>query len=698
MKTNLISTSNRYILKLLFQGSQELPVPLTSPISIVEQSKFFPSTLLYNYGTRRQFNASTFRLGTVWYPSPAIQSEAFEEAQTGSRKAFTRPKVLDMSTNRHHQGHSYKAAEQQEHKCSEHPIATGGIPSWTSEIAIQLQTVLPTLIGMLLTRVPWMISFRFLGNFCSTEEFAAASFANSIANNTGLAFPFALTSALSTLTSQGKGDLNKRIRERVSDKIEGIEMGKTVKQKESRLLLAHTDIDNIEDGLASPSSFEQQTQEATPKRLTPMVYLYRGLYVNLLFVLSTSLWWMVGMRSTLVALQQDKAMIKLILPYLHILIPGLWGISIQWTVSCWLQAIGLAYFIPWFGVIALLLHVPVNYLLMEMFGWGYYGNAWATVINHHTASNASTVYVDLWTRGSRAKHGYFHLWTNLYIQARTQSCCIHGNHSVPKTGFTLDCRCQSMVAGELATVLAGNLPQPELGLSSMAIFMILNDMNFQLPFSWATAATMRIGNALGANRPDEAKHAATVSVACGVAMTTAIALAIFVGPWTFLPSLFVPESDDLIGMMSQTIPWLVLYNIGDAFACTCNGIMKGCGRQLAELPAVVVAYWVIGIPVSRRGWTNNWISMWDCLAWVDLVDGCDLLYQLETRGRTGVGTGTKVDCVARRSILPHDGAAVVLVNMKAIEYIHRSGNGTLHADRQFSTICCSSLLISRTTT
>jgi len=49
---------------------------------------------------------------------------------------------------------------------------------------------------------------------------------------------------------------------------------------------------------------------------------------------------------------------------------------------------------------------------------------------------------------------------------------------------------------------------------------------------------------------------------------------------------------------SRTIPLLAFYVVADGIQVAFNGILKGCGRQLIMVPIVVVAYWVIGVPLA----------------------------------------------------------------------------------------------------
>ena len=78
-----------------------------------------------------------------------------------------------------------------------------------TEVLEQLKTAFPTLQSMVLTKIPWLISLRFVGGIGS-NELAAAALATTLCNVTGLSFSVGLSSALSTLSGQAKGELLSR--------------------------------------------------------------------------------------------------------------------------------------------------------------------------------------------------------------------------------------------------------------------------------------------------------------------------------------------------------------------------------------------------------------------------------------------------------------------------------------------------------
>ena len=112
-----------------------------------------------------------------------------------------------------------------------------------------------------------------------SEELAAAALATTLCNVTGLSLSVGLSSALTTLSGQAKGELVSRM----------------VQQKRNR-----ASFDNAE------SQKEQLIISPTDNRepLTPLIFLYRGLFIQLALVIPVGIWWIVGVRNALIFLGQ----------------------------------------------------------------------------------------------------------------------------------------------------------------------------------------------------------------------------------------------------------------------------------------------------------------------------------------------------------------------------------------------------------
>merc|ERR1712127_258008 len=80
----------------------------------------------------------------------------------------------------------------------------------------------------------------------------------------------------------------------------------------------------------------------------------------------------------------------------------------------------------------------------------------------------------------------------------------------------------------------------------------------------------------------------------------AIGMILFTFPHGFFPGLFVSASEnrEIVDQTAATIPLLAFYVFAAGVQTGLNGIIKGCGRQRIIMPIVLVAYWVVGLPLA----------------------------------------------------------------------------------------------------
>ena len=112
------------------------------------------------------------------------------------------------------------------------------------------------------------------------------------------------------------------------------------------------------------------------------------------------------------------------------------------------------------------------------------------------------------------------------------------------------------------------------------------------------AAATRVSNLLGAGKAKAAAFSGYVALLLAASGCAILVCILFFTPHTYFSSLFAPDEKDLILATSRTIPLLSLYVFVDGLQITFYGIIKGCGRQLALVPIVIVAYWIVGVPLA----------------------------------------------------------------------------------------------------
>ncbi|VEU37334.1 unnamed protein product [Pseudo-nitzschia multistriata] len=485
------------------------------------------------------------------------------------------------------------------------------------EVIEQSRTFLPALQSMILSKIPWFITLRILGEMDARSkaaaasnggaeggggsvELAAAALATTLCNVTGMSLCVGFSFALSTLAGQAKGEMLSRApRARARQQ---------AKQPPSSSVGYGSAIPTTESGDSSSDDSDNDGAEAeSPVPNTPVVFLLRGLMIQLVLVVPVGMWWLSGIDSFLVRLGQTPELATHASTYLKILAPSLWIYSIQWTTTAWTQSIGMADVPATAALLGLLLHIPFNVLFCFVLGMGYLGCAYAAICFQAVQCGYIVSYLFLYPRGRQrvlestggASVGRKSL--TLFRELRIAGGSLRGFCDYLGLALPGIVVISEWWASECAIFLSGRLgPDPETTLSAMTIYQSINSFCFMVPAGFAVAGTARVGNLLGAGDATGASVAGRVSVACCAVFSGFLGMLLYTMPHDFLPSLFVSEeeSKDIVDQTAATIPFLAIYVFADGVQTGLNGIIKGCGRQRIVVPIVVVAYWVVGVPLA----------------------------------------------------------------------------------------------------
>jgi MATE family, multidrug and toxin extrusion protein len=159
------------------------------------------------------------------------------------------------------------------------------------------------------------------------------------------------------------------------------------------------------------------------------------------------------------------------------------------------------------------------------------------------------------------------------------------------------------LAFEILTLAASHISGTHLAAQS--ILSTIACLMYQIPFPMSIAASTRIANFIGAGLTPAAKSATKV----------AIGGASFVGIFNFVllfslrhvvPKLFTSD-DDVAQLVAATLPVTMMMQLADAIGTTCNGILRGLGRQDFGGYVNLIAYYGIALPIAfATGFGLKW--------------------------------------------------------------------------------------------
>jgi len=160
-----------------------------------------------------------------------------------------------------------------------------------------------------------------------------------------------------------------------------------------------------------------------------------------------------------------------------------------------------------------------------------------------------------------------------------------------------------MWAFSVAAFLAGRLDPVALAAHSVVLNMAA--LSFMFATGIAQGASARVGNLLGAGRPDLAQHSAWLAIGAGAGVMT-IAAGLFVSLRHQLPALYTPDTA-VIAAGAAILPIAGVFQVFDGIQAVACGVLRAIGRTRPAALANALGYWVLALPLgawlsTRAGW------------------------------------------------------------------------------------------------
>lgn len=179
------------------------------------------------------------------------------------------------------------------------------------------------------------------------------------------------------------------------------------------------------------------------------------------------------------------------------------------------------------------------------------------------------------------------------------------------------------LAFEILTLASSYLGTSELAAQS--ILGTIASITWQIPFPLSIAGSTRIANLIGASLVDAAKVSAKVSF-CGAVIVGMFNMLLLSSLRSYIPRLFSSDPE-VVEIVAQVLPLCAAFQLFDALAANCNGILRGLGRQEIGGYVQLFLYYVIAMPLSMTttfvldwGVMGLWTGVALALALVSLIE------------------------------------------------------------------------------
>lgn len=148
-----------------------------------------------------------------------------------------------------------------------------------------------------------------------------------------------------------------------------------------------------------------------------------------------------------------------------------------------------------------------------------------------------------------------------------------------------------------------------------------SSLMFMLPLSIGMAISIRIGNLLGQDSPQEAKLAVYGALILGLSIATITAVLTVVAR-NLIPTLYTSEVP-VIEMAASLMLLAAMFQLSDAVQVISVGALRGYKDSRAMFYLTFVSYWLVGLPIGCILALTDWVvpSMGAAGFWIGFICG-----------------------------------------------------------------------------
>jgi MATE family multidrug resistance protein len=186
--------------------------------------------------------------------------------------------------------------------------------------------------------------------------------------------------------------------------------------------------------------------------------------------------------------------------------------------------------------------------------------------------------------------------------------------------FTLESGVFAFVTALIARLGAVPLASHQIALNTVAL-------TYMVPLGIASAAAVRVGQAIGRKDATGAADAGGTAIFLGAGFMTLAGVGLLVFP-SWIARLYTPDA----AVIHSTISLLAAgaaFQLFDGIQTVATGALRGAGDTRTPMLCHFTAYWVIGLPLGawlcfRRGWGA--FGLWAGLSLALILIGIVLLF------------------------------------------------------------------------
>jgi multidrug resistance protein, MATE family len=323
--------------------------------------------------------------------------------------------------------------------------------------------------------------------------------------------------------------------------------------------------------------------------------------------------------SLLAGMQVDLDVLALAIPYSKALVVGLFPLLLYFAVRRCLQAMNMVKPVAFALISANIVNGLGNWILvygkLGVHAMGTVGSGWSTAIARTYMASVLVGYLLWYDR----KHRTELLKTPVDIDLpRIRRLITLGLPAALQ--FTLESGVFALVTALIARLGAVPLASHQIALNTVAF-------TYMVPLGVASAAAVRVGQALGRKDPSGAGDAGGTAILLGAAFMTCASAALLLFP-RWIARMYTPD-EVVIRSTFHLLAAGAAFQLFDGIQTVATGALRGAGDTRTPMLCHFTAYWIIGLPLGawlcfRRGWGA--FGLWAGLSLALILIGIVLLF------------------------------------------------------------------------